>query len=141
MHRQRKSDHIRICLEDDVEVPGISAGFERYRLQHCALPELDLAEVDISAQLLGKRLALPLLISSMTGGTHEAQAINMRLAEAAEDAQVAFGLGSLRAALDEPEVVGTYQVRAVAPTLLLLANLGAVQLNYGYGPDECRRAV
>lgn len=141
MNRQRKSDHIRITLAGDVDSEGVSPGFERYGLPHCALPELDLEAVDTSVELLGKRLALPLLISSMTGGTHEALRINRRLAQAAEGAHVAFGLGSLRAALEEPELAYTYQVRDVAPTVLLLANLGAVQLNYGYGVDDCRRAV
>ncbi len=141
MLKQRKSDHIRINLEADVDAIGVSSGWERYRLPHCALPECDLEAVDTSTVLLGKVLALPLLISSMTGGTPEAWEINRRLALAAERAQVALGLGSLRAALEEPSLASTYQVRAFAPRVLLLANLGAVQLNYGYGPDECRRAV
>jgi isopentenyl-diphosphate delta-isomerase len=90
---------------------------------------------------LGKRLNTPLLISSMTGGTEQAQMINRVLAEAAELTGIAMGLGSQRAGLENPEVAETFQVRAVAPTATLLANLGAVQLNYGYTVDHCRRAV
>jgi len=97
--------------------------------------------VDTANTLLGKRLAAPLLISSMTGGTPEASTINQRLAEAAQAAGVGMGLGSQRAALEEPALADTYRVRHLAPDILLLANVGAVQLNYGYGPDECRRAV
>jgi isopentenyl-diphosphate delta-isomerase len=141
VQRQRKSDHIRINLEADVDASGVSSGWERYRLPHCALPELDLAAVDPATELLGKRLALPLLISSMTGGTPEAWEINRRLALGAEAAQVGLGLGSLRAALEDRSLAYTYQVRPLAPHVLLLANLGAVQLNYGLGPDQCRRAV
>jgi isopentenyl-diphosphate delta-isomerase len=141
MHQRRKSDHLRINLMEDVGFQCTTTGFERYRFAHCALPELDLESVDTSTVLLGKRLAAPLLISSMTGGTPEARAINRRLAAAAEAAQVAMGLGSLRAALAEPASINTYRVRDIAPTILLLSNLGAIQLNYGYGPDECRRAV
>jgi len=141
MQQQRKSDHIRINLQEDVNFKHISTGFERYRFVHCALPGFSLEDVDISTKLLGKRLAAPLLISSMTGGTPEASAINQRLAEAAQAAGVGMGLGSQRAAIEDPALVDTYRVRHVAPDILLMANLGAVQLNYGYGPDECRRAV
>ncbi len=141
MHQARKSDHIRINLQEDVEFKHISTGFERYRFVHCALPELDLEDVDTATTLLGKRLAAPLLISSMTGGTPEARAINQRLAEAAQAAGVGMGLGSQRAAIEDPALEDTFRVRHVAPDILLLANLGAVQLNYGYGPEHCRRAV
>ena len=138
--RLRKTDHIRINLEEDVR-SGLATGLERYRFNHRALPELDLEAVDLGQELFGKRLAAPLLISSMTGGTEQAGQINRTLAAAAEQAGVAMGLGSQRAALEHPEVAGTYRVREVAPTALLFANLGAVQLNYSYGVDECRRAV
>jgi len=140
-NEQRKADHIRINLSENVAFPRTSTGLECYRLVHCALPELDLQDVDTSVTLLGKQLDAPLLISSMTGGTPEALSINRRLAEAAQAAHVAMGLGSLRAAIEDPSLAYTFQVRDVAPDILLLANLGAVQLNYGYGADECRRAV
>jgi isopentenyl-diphosphate delta-isomerase len=140
-NQQRKSDHIRINIEEAVDFEHVSTGFERYRFVHCALPEFDLEDVDTSTTLLGKCLAAPLLISSMTGGTPEASAINQRLAEAAQAAGLGMGLGSQRAAVEEPALADTYRVRHIAPDILLLGNLGAVQLNYGYGPDECRRAV
>jgi len=141
MHQQRKSDHIRINLQEAVDIPHVSAGFEHYRFVHCALPGFNLEDVDTATTLLGRRLAAPLLISSMTGGTPEARAINRRLAEAAQAAGIGMGLGSQRAAIEDPALADTYRVRHVAPDILLMANLGAVQLNYGYGPDECRRAV
>jgi len=136
----RKTDHIRINLEEDVR-SGLTTGLERYRFNHRALPELDLEAVDLGQELFGKRLAAPLLISSMTGGTEQAGQINRTLAAAVEQAGVAMGLGSQRAALEHPEVADTFRVREVAPTALVFANLGAVQLNYSYGVDECRRAV
>jgi isopentenyl-diphosphate delta-isomerase len=108
---------------------------------HQAVPELTLADVDTHTTLFDKTLSSPLLISSMTGGTERAQAINRVLAEAAQEANIAMGLGSQRAVIEDPSLVQTYDVRAVAPDILLFANLGAVQLNYGYGLDECRRAV
>ena len=141
MHSQRKSDHIRINLAEDVNYKRVTTGFERYRFMHCALPGFNLRDVNTSVEFLGKALQSPILISSMTGGTQEAGLINTRLAEAAQAAGVGMGLGSLRAAIDDASLLDTYKVRSVAPDILLLANLGAVQLNLGYGTDECRRAV
>ncbi len=141
MHGQRKADHIRINLEKDVEFKNLTAGFERYRFEHNAIPDLDLAMVDTTTNFLGKSLRAPLLISSMTGGTDEAGRINRRLAEAAQACGVAMGVGSQRAALENPALAASFKVREYAPDILLFANLGAVQLNYGYGVDECRRAV
>jgi isopentenyl-diphosphate delta-isomerase len=140
-HASRKADHIRINLEEDVGFPNLTTGLERYRFVHQALPELDLSAVDTTVTVFGKTLKAPLLISSMTGGTPEAGRINFHLAEAAEAAGIAMGLGSQRAALEEPEFAATFQVRRVAPHILLFANLGAVQLNKGYTVDHCRRAV
>ncbi len=137
----RKLDHIRIVLDEDVDAKGIGAGFAHLRFRHRALPDLDLREIDTSVSVLGKTLRAPLLISSMTGGADRAEQINLDLAEAAEALGVAMGVGSQRAALATDALARTYQVRRVAPRALLLANLGAVQLNYGFGVDECRRAV
>jgi isopentenyl-diphosphate delta-isomerase len=138
---QRKADHIRINLEEDVRFPTLTTGLERYRFVHQALPELDLAEVETEIQVLGKRVKAPLLISSMTGGAELAKAINHNLAIAAQAQGVAMGVGSQRAALERGDTVDTFRVRTVAPDILLFANLGAVQLNYSYGVEHCRRAV
>ncbi len=140
-HQRRKADHIRINLEEDVQFPSLTNGFERFRLAHCALPELDLQAVEMGVELLGKRLAVPLLISSMTGGTEAAGAINRNLAQAAQAHGIAMGVGSQRTGLETADAVHTFQVRELAPDILLFANLGAVQLNYGYTVDHCRRAV
>lgn len=137
---QRKADHIQINLEKDV-ASSLTTGMERLRFDNAALPELDLRAIDTGLTFLGRRLSAPLLISSMTGGTQAARRINLGLAQAAQHAGVAMGLGSLRAALEDPSLADTFQVRRTAPDILLLANLGAVQLNYGYGPEHCRRAV
>jgi isopentenyl-diphosphate delta-isomerase len=138
---QRKADHIRINLEEDVRFPRITSGLERYRFFHQALPELDLEQIDTTSTLFGHRLAVPLLISSMTGGTEQAGQLNLTLAAAAQQYGMAMGLGSQRVAVEKPDVVSTFQVRSVAPDILLFANLGAIQLNYGYGIEQCRWAV
>jgi len=138
---QRKADHIRINLEEDVRFPTLTTGLEHFRFVHQALPELNLAEVDPSIAVFGKRLAAPILVSSMTGGTDQAQAINRKLAAAAQQQGLAMGLGSQRAGIERAEAKATFRVRDVAPDLLLFANLGAVQFNYGYGVAQCRGAV
>lgn len=137
----RKDDHIQITLREDITFDQVTTGLENYRFEHQALPELDLAAISTRTLFLDKELAFPLLISSMTGGSPVAAQLNQRLAEAAQSAQIGMGLGSLRAALEDPTLAWTYQVRQYAPDILLLANLGAIQLNYGYGPEECQRAV
>jgi isopentenyl-diphosphate delta-isomerase len=137
---QRKADHIKINLEKDVH-SALTTGLENYHFVHEALPELNLDDVDTSLSLFGRSLNAPILISSMTGGTEQAEAINRSLAQAAQSTRTALGVGSQRAALEDGKQAKTFQVRKYAPDILLFANLGAVQLNYGYGIDECRRAV
>jgi isopentenyl-diphosphate delta-isomerase len=136
----RKSDHIRINLDEDVR-SRLTTGLEQYHFIHHALPEINLQDVDPRVSLFGKDLSAPLLISSMTGGTSQALTINQRLAEAAQQAKIAMGVGSQRIALENPGLASTFQVRRFAPDILLFANLGAIQLNYGYGLEECQRAV
>ncbi len=138
--QSRKADHLRVCLEDDVQSQQ-TTGFERYRFMHCCLPELDRSEIDLSTRFLGKTLNAPLLISSMTGGTELAQTINYRLAAVAQHYKIAMGVGSQRVAIENPQVAATFAVRSLAPDILLFANLGAVQLNYHYGIEECQRVV
>lgn len=137
----RKVDHIRINLERDVQFPRLTTGLERYRFLHNAVPEVDLAAVDTEVTLFGKMLRAPLLISSMTGGTDMATKLNHILAAAAETHGLAMGVGSQRAAVENAELAESYKIRHIAPTALLLANIGVVQFNYGYGVDLCRRAV
>jgi len=142
----RKLTHLRASLETDVGFPHLTTGLEAYRFLHQALPELDWADVELRCSFLGHSLGAPLLISSMTGGAERSgslspEAINVHLAQTAQEFGLALGVGSQRAALEHPDLAYTYQVRHVAPDILLLANLGAVQLNYGYGIVECQRVV
>jgi len=137
----RKADHLRICLDEDVQFKANTNGLERYRFTHCCLPELNHSEIDPQTLFLGKLLGAPLLISSMTGGTEEAKTINFRLAEVAQQYKLAMGVGSQRVAVENPQVADTFNVRSLAPDILLFANIGAVQLNYSYGVDQCRRVV
>jgi isopentenyl-diphosphate delta-isomerase len=136
----RKARHLDICLDDDV-ASTLDAGWSGVRLRHEALPEIALSDVDCRARFLSFRLSAPILISSMTGGTSRAGQLNLRLAEAAETAGIAMGLGSGRAMIENPALLPTFDVRAVAPHALLFANIGAVSLNYGIDIDAVRRLI
>ena len=138
--KSRKNDHININLEKNVN-SSLSNGFEKYQFIHNALPELDLEKIDLTQELFNKKVSVPILISSMTGGTEQAKKINQSLAIAAQHYGLAMGVGSQRAAIENPELINTFNIRKFAPDILLFANLGAVQLNYGYGIDECNKAV
>lgn len=138
---QRKDQHIDINLEKPVE-STLSSGFEAVRFVHEALPELNYDKIDTTLNFLGHPLKMPLLISCMTGGGGRTHEINKRLACVAEQYGIAMGLGSMRILLEDPQTISSFDVRKVAPKLpFLLANLGAVQLNYGVTPEDCQRLV
>lgn len=138
---ERKLEHLRI-IQADPEVDRRRHYFDAFRLQHRALPEVNLEDVDPTTEFMGKRLSFPLVISSMTGGDHELlRRINCHLAQAAERCGVAMAVGSQRVMFDRPAAEESFRVRVWAPTTLIWANLGAVQLNRGFGLEHCRRAL
>ncbi len=123
---QRKLSHLDICAREDVETLR-STLLDEVELFHEALPELSIDEIDSSVDLFGYRLRAPILISGMTGGADRALEINRALAATAQELGFAMGLGSQRAMLEDPRLASTYSVRAVAPDILLFANIGCVQ--------------
>lgn len=137
----RKRKHLEVCLHQPVEYTRLTTGFERYRLRYRALPELALGDVDLSTTFLEKTLEAPLLIGAMTGGEEHGERINRALAQAAEQLGVGMMLGSQRVMLERPQAISSFQVREVAPSTLLVGNLGLVQLNKGYGLEQLQRAV
>lgn len=139
--QQRKKQHLELCLDAESVSGPSGTGFDRYHFTHNALPELNIDEIDLGATFLGKKLKAPLLISSMTGGFELARKVNRNLAAAAQELGLAMGVGSQRVAIEAPAAADSFFVRDLAPDILLLGNLGAVQLNYGYGIEQCRRAV
>lgn len=124
---KRKAEHLSLCSSNQVGFRRKSTLLEEVELVHEAMPEAHLDDVSLETQLLGKRLRAPIVISGMTGGTPEAERINRDLASLAERYGLAFGLGSQRAMLLQPETARTYRVRDVAPTALVFGNLGLVQ--------------
>ncbi|NLX48446.1 MAG: type 2 isopentenyl-diphosphate Delta-isomerase [Methanospirillum sp.] len=135
----RKLDHLRICCTEEVQAGD--AGFGDVRLVHDALPECDMDRISTRARFLGHRFGAPLMIAAMTGGHDAATAINERLAAAAERFGLGIGVGSQRAALEDPSLCRSYRVvRETAPSAFVVANLGAVQLR-DHGPDWADRAV
>jgi len=137
---RRKDDHLDLATSGDVGFKHTTTLFEQLRLVHDALPELSVDELDTSLELMGKRLRAPILIAGMTGGSDRAERINKELASIAEERGYAFGLGSQRAMHKHPGKSGTYVVRDVAPTALLLGNLGMVQAAQ-MSNDEIKRLV
>ena len=126
----RKEHHLDICLDDE-RYPDPAAGgtsLDEVRLVHRALPELDYAAIDTAQRFLRARLRLPLLISCMTGGSGRGRSANRALAEAAQRAGVAVGVGSIRPLLRDPDTFADFHVKPHAPDVPVLANLGAVQL-------------
>lgn len=139
---RRKDDHLDIVLDRRASVRSSFSGLDDIRFEHCALPELDLDDINLSSSLLGVALRAPLLISSMTGGADRATAINRHLAEAAQELGIAMGVGSQRVALQRGGDQGlTRELRRLAPDIALLGNIGAAQLIEPDGLDMARRAV
>ena len=137
----RKDAHLALCAHADVQAAAATPGWERVQLRHVALPELDGADVDPSLTLWGKHLDLPLIIGGMTGGSRRGADVNRSLAAVAQATGIGMGVGSQRRMLQDPDLAWTYRVRDVAPDILLLANIGAVQLNYGVTAQQCAELV
>lgn len=142
----RKSQHLDIVLRGEAGARGVTTGLDAVRFEHVALPEMALADVDLSTTFLNRRLGAPLLVSSMTGGPERADAINRAIAEAAQQLRIAFGVGSQRVALEGDTAAlarGGFgrHLRDAAPDVPILANFGAAQLRDWDGADMARRAV
>jgi isopentenyl-diphosphate delta-isomerase len=137
----RKLRHIEACLQAEAEYQGVRSGLSRYRWPYAALPELDLAQVDLRCSFLGHQLQAPLLIGAMTGGPEFSGRVNRHLAEAAAALGLGMMLGSQRAMLIHPEMRPSYAVRRFGGDLLLIGNLGLAQLTSGFGAAEIEEAA
>jgi len=140
-NQKRKKDHLNITLSEYTSFKDVTTGLEKYHFIHQALPETDLKDIDLSTEIFGKQVKAPIIISPMVGGIQAAKRLNQNLAEAAQTLGLAMGIGSQRCLVDDSEVAETYRVRHIAPDILLFANIGAVQLNYGFTIKELLKAV
>jgi len=136
---KRKIDHLRIALSEEAQTGN--PGFTKYRFVHNALPEVDFDKIDTSTLFLGKKVIYPFFVSCMTGGVEKGRLINRNLAIAAEKKGIAMGVGSQRAAIENPKLRKLFVVRNYAPSVPVMANVGLVQLNYGYGLSEFQEIV
>lgn len=139
--QQRKLKHIEACLKPESQYQSVKTGLEKVEWPYRALPNQNLAEVDLSTTFLGCTLKAPLLIGAMTGGAKLAKTINRNLAVAAQRLGIGMMLGSQRVMLEKPEVQASFLVRDVAPDILLVGNLGAAQFSLGYGVEQALCAV
>lgn len=125
---KRKDEHIQICLNDNVSYRK-SNGFEKYQFIHDATTEVKIEEINLNTSFLGKDISFPIIISSMTGGTNRAGKLNEKLAKAAQELNIAIGVGSQRASMESPKSISSYKVmREIAPSIPIMSNIGAAQI-------------
>ncbi len=140
--RRRKADHIKICLAQKAQAKNVTSGFEDIHLVHNALPEINKKDIDLSTYFLGHKFKAPIIVGAMTGGTAEAMKINANIAQAVEKLGLGMGVGSQRAAIQNPKLIETFAVaRKKAPNAFLIANIGGVQLVDGFGVKELKKTV
>ena len=139
---ERKQDHLRIALEREIRFRSKRTGFEAFDFVHCALPEMDFGDVDTSTEFLGKTLSFPLMVSAMTGGFPDVEKIHTDLAGACRDENVALGVGSQRAVLEDESLWPGYEVcREEAPNIVLIGNIGAEEVAKAKDPERFRELV
>lgn len=132
--RKRKKDHIEITLNKEVE--PVESSFDQYPWPHKALPEIDMREIELATKFFNWDISFPFVISSMTGGEEFGRTINENIAKACNAEKIPFGLGSMRVINRYPETVRTFDVKQFAPNVPMFANVGLVQLNYGFTEKE-----
>lgn len=136
---RRKKDHLKIALSEASQVGN--PGFDRFRFIHNALPDVDFYKVDTSTIFLGRKIKSPFFISCMTGGVKEGERLNRNLARAAQKYRIPMGVGSQRIAIEHRNLRKLFMIRNIAPDVPIIANIGLVQLNYGYGLREFQEIV
>ena len=140
--RKRKADHIDKCLNQNVQAKSATTGFEDIHFIHKTLPEIDKQKISLTTTFLGHKFNAPIVVGAMTGGTAEAEKINANIAQAVEKLGLGMGVGSQRAAVENPKLIETFAVtRKKAPNAFLIANIGGVQLVHGFGVKEAKKAV
>jgi isopentenyl-diphosphate delta-isomerase len=138
----RKADHIQICLKENVQARKTTSGFEDVFLVHRALPEIDREEINLSSTVFNHKFSAPIIVEAITGGVEKSLEINASIAEAVEELGLGMGVGSQRAAIENPKLEKTFaSARRKAPDTFLIGNIGGPQLARGYGAKEAKKAV
>jgi len=137
----RKDDHILLCLENDVQYDRITNGFDEIKIEPSLLPTVSSEELNLSTTFLSKEINFPIIVSGMTGGSENGKVFNETIARICSEFQIGMGVGSQRAAIENPELIDTYKVRHIAPNIPLMANLGIAQFFKNYGQKEARKAI
>ena len=126
---KRKKEHLELCLTDAVSFKNKTTGFEKYDFLHYAISEVDITKISFETKFLKKKINYPFLISCMTGGIDASESINAKLSVAANELNIALGVGSQRQALENKSFHNTYSViRQNAPGIPILGNIGAAQI-------------
>jgi isopentenyl-diphosphate delta-isomerase len=137
---KRKADHLKLCSTKDVAFEQKTTLLEDVELNYKSLPELNLKEVNLGTEFLGKKFSFPFIVSAITGGAQVAKKVNLEIATACQEMGVGMGLGSIRAMIQQPSLMETYFVRDVAPDIFLSANIGAAQLKQ-FTVDQLNEAI
>jgi len=138
----RKLEHLRICLEKNIEFKSKTPGFDEVELIHNALPEINYENIDLRTNFLGKRFDFPILINAMTGGHPESKKVNKMLAQLAMNFDIPIEVGSQRAALENSELKETYRiVRDVSSEIFVIGNIGSAQLVSGYDNKDIEKVI
>jgi len=138
---KRKDEHIKICLENDVEYQSHNNGFQKFKLHPSTLVDLSLEQINLKTTIFEKELDFPILVSGMTGGSKLGQQYNEQIAEICQEFRIGMGVGSQRAAIENPDLIKTFEVRNIAPDIPLIANLGLPQFNKSYDVKEAIFAI
>jgi len=139
---KRKADHVQICLEENVQARQTTTGFEDIFFVHKALPEIERDKINLSTTVFNHKFSVPLIVEAMTGGTKEATKINAAIAQAVEQMGLGMGVGSQRAAIEDPKLRRAFTVaREKAPTAFLMANIGGPQIIRKNGIKAAKKAV
>ncbi len=139
---KRKADHIQICLDQNVQARRKTTGFEDIHFVHRALPEIDRDKINLSTTAFNHKFSAPLIVEAMTGGTTKSEKINTNIAKAVEELGLGMGVGSQRAAVENPGLEKAFAVtREKAPTAFLIANIGAPQITKKQGVKDAEKAV
>lgn len=92
----RKSDHIDLAFASQIDKIDNRFYYEPMLSGH---PNTELSPIDF----VGKKMDVPMWISSMTGGTGKARIINQNLGKLCGELGMGMGLGSCRILLEEME--------------------------------------